>query len=446
MKNVYPEPVNPYGKLKQQVAGATAKLHTNASYLRLTILVILSLSLSLYTTKIFAQFCPTSGTTTLSSNPNTYFKGTQTSVPAASTSITLGPIGTGADFGTTPIAVGDILLIIQMQGARFNLPASVINAAYGSGAGTGSGMIATNLMAGNMEFIVATNAVPTTGGTLNISSGLTYSYANTPYGTYGQYTYQLIRVSTSYNIALSATINTAKWNGATGGVTVLNAVNQIDFAGQTINAQGAGFRGGGSLTLGGAAGTNKSDFYTLASVDANGGKGEGIAGTPQYVYFIGALVNNSIEGYPGGSRARGAPANAGGGATDSDPTSNDQNAGGGGGGNGGPGGLGGNGWFSFGTTGGRGGSAFATTGPTTYYYKPNRLILGGGGGGGSNNNNSGTPSGGAASSGASGGGLVIINATTIIGTGAINASGAAPNNTVTVDGGKLSLSRQFQPT
>ena len=43
-----------------------------------------------------------------------------------------------------------------------------------------------------------------------------------------------------------------------------------------------------------------------------------------------------------------APGNAGGGASDSNPTANDQNAGGGGGGNGGAGGLGGNGWFSFG--------------------------------------------------------------------------------------------------
>ena len=68
------------------------------------------------------------------------------------------------------------------------------------------------------------------------------------------------------------------------------------------------------------------------------------------LYYNVALVDNVVEGYPGGSYARGAPGNAGGGATDSNPTANDQNAGGGGGGNGGAGGRGGNGWLSFGVT------------------------------------------------------------------------------------------------
>ena len=115
------------------------------------------------------------------------------------------------------------------------------------------------------------------------------------------------------------------------------------------------------------------------------GKGEGIAGTPRYVYFIQCPGSIPVfEGYPGGSNARGAPGNAGGGATDSDPASNDQNAGGGGGGNGGTGGLGGNGWFSFGFTGGHGGTSFSIG--ATNYYSPSRLILGGGGGSGSTNN------------------------------------------------------------
>ena len=35
----------------------------------------------------------------------------------------------------------------------------------------------------------------------------------------------------------------------------------MDFNGNTINASGAGFRGGGGRTLSGAAGTNKTDFY-----------------------------------------------------------------------------------------------------------------------------------------------------------------------------------------
>jgi hypothetical protein len=395
---------------------------------------LLSVIFTFSITTLNAQNCPASGTTILIANENTYYPGTQAAVAAGATSITLGPIGAGANFGITPISAGDILLIIQMQGAQINVPALITSSQYGGALGTGAGMTAVNLMAGKMEFIVATNAVPIIGGTLNISAGLTNAYAYSAFGANGQYTYQVIRVSTHFNIKLGAAINAPRWNGSTGGITVISAVNQIDFNGFSVNAIGSGFRGGGSAALNGAAGTNKNDFYTMTTVNANGGKGEGIAGTPRFTSINSIVTDNIAEGYPGGSRARGAPANGGGGATDSDPTANDQNSGGGGGGNGGAGGLGGNGWFSFGTTGGRGGSAFQTgAGPTTY-YSPSRLILGGGGGGGSNNNSTGTPAGGVASSGAPGGGMVIINALTIIGTGTIDVSGDLPNNTVTIDG------------
>jgi hypothetical protein len=434
MKKVYLTTVSLYStSIPETSAVASATPKARASYMRVSAAIILGIFLIFNGVKLNAQNCPVSGTTIVSANENTYYPGTQASVLAGTTSITLGAIGAGANFGNTPIAVGDILLIIQMQGAQINIPATATNAAYGGGTASGSGFLTTNLMAGKMEFIVATNAVPVGGGTLNISSGVVNNYAYSAFGANGQYTYQVIRVSTHFNIQLGGTITTPKWNGSTGGITVLSAVNQIDFNSKTVNALGAGFRGGGSTALGGAPGTNKNDFYTLSTQNANGGKAEGIAGTPRYVYFNGSLVDNVVEGYPSGSRGRGGPANGGGGATDSNPTANDQNSGGGGGGNGGAGGLGGNGWFSFGTTGGRGGTAFQTTGPIIY-YSPSRLILGGGGGGGSNNNSSGAPGGGVASSGATGGGMVIINASAIIGTGTIDASGSLPNNTVTIDG------------
>ena len=70
-----------------------------------------------------AQNCPASGTTIVSNNENTYYPGTQAAVSAGATSITLGAIGAGANFGSTPIAVGDIVLIIQMQGAQIMIPA-----------------------------------------------------------------------------------------------------------------------------------------------------------------------------------------------------------------------------------------------------------------------------------------------------------------------------------
>ncbi len=383
----------------------------------------------------FSQNCPNSGTFSLSANENTYYPGTQATVAVGATSITLGAAGAGANFGNTPIAVGDLVLVIQMQGAQLNIPASSTSALYGGNtAGLGSGFITTNLLAGNMEFAVATNAVPILGGTLNIASGLTYAYAHAAYGATGQYTYQVIRVSSHFNIQLTATINTPQWNGSVGGVTVVSAVNQLDFNGQKINALGAGFRGGAGRKLGGAAGTNQTDFYTLSTTNANGSKAEGIAGTPKYLNVNNVLVNTGVEGYPSGSYARGAPGNAGGGGTDSDPTSNDQNSGGGGGGNGGAGGLGGNGWFSFGFTGGRGGNRFATSGPNTTYYSPNRLIMGGGGGAGSTNDGTGIFANGFSSSGATGGGLVIVNALTIIGAGTVDVTGAHLEDSVRIDG------------
>ncbi len=435
MKKVYINTVISYSKnIKEPNARSIRASARGIVQLRGIKAVILAIFFVLNGIVLQAQNCPTSGTTVLMNNENTYYPGTQATVNTGATSITLGAIGSGANFGNTPIAAGDIVLIIQMQGAQINVPAVVTNAGYGGGTGAGSGFLTTNLMAGKMEFAVSTNAVPVGGGTLNLTAGLVNAYSYAPYSaTSGQYTYQVIRVSTHFNIQLGAMITTPLWNGSTGGITVISAVNQLDFNGQTINASGAGFRGGGSRSLNGAAGTNKNDFYTMSTVNANGGKGEGIAGTPRFMYVNNALLDNVLEGYPSGSYARGAPANGGGGATDSDPTSNDQNAGGGGGGNGGAGGLGGNGWFSFGLTGGRGGSAFSTTGPVTY-YSPSRLILGGGGGGGSDNNGTGTPGGGVASSGATGGGLVIINSTTIINSGTINANGITGNSTVTIDG------------
>jgi hypothetical protein len=285
-----------------------------------------------------------------------------------------------------------------------------------------------------MEFVVANNAVPLVGGTLNLLAGTAKTYSNAAYGVTGQYTYQIIRVNPFFNVQFGATISTPLWNGSVGGITIVEAVNQIDFNGKTINASGAGFRGGAGRKLSGAAGTSKWDYVTVATKNANGSKGEGIAGTPRYINNNGALLDNIVEGYPGGSYARGAPGNAGGGATDSDPTSNDQNSGGAGGGNGGIGGAGGWGWFSAGATGGRGGYSFTTPVPLTSYSSPARMILGGGAGAGTTNDGTGIPAGGFASSGSSGGGMAIIDAASIIGTGTVNVSGAAGNNTCQIDG------------
>ena len=361
MKNVYSQSVNPYGKFrKERMSDALAGLIARVSQLRLIMAVSLGLILTLSSISLKAQNCPTSGTHTQNSNENTYYPGNTASLTAGSTSITLGAAGVGTNFGTSPIASGDIVLVIQMQGAKINVPATVTSSFYGANSnGKSAGFLPTNMLAGTMEFAVATNAVPLAGGVLNLSAGLNYTYANSVFATDGQYTYQVIRVPSFYDIQLTSTITTPQWNGRVGGVTVINAINQLDLNSQLINAVGAGFRGGGAVTKSGAAGT-LLDNYTLATNNANGSKGEGIAGTPRYMNVNFVLVDNVVEGYPGGSFARGAPGNAGGGATDSNPPANDQNAGGGGGGNGGTGGHGGNGWKTFGVSGGFGGFQFTS--------------------------------------------------------------------------------------
>jgi hypothetical protein len=125
-----------------------------------------------------------------------------------------------------------------------------------------------------------------------------------------------------------------------------------------------------------------------------------------------SVIDTGVEGLPGGSFARGAPGNAGGGGTDADPAANDQNTGGGGGGNGGVGGQGGNSWSSNQPVGGFGGAVYPAA--------ANLLVLGGGGGAGTRNNSDTIPN---ASSGGAGGGIVLVRARTVSGTGTVTANG-----------------------
>ena len=368
-----------------------------------------------------AQTCTTLITSTITTNPNTYFPANQATVSAGATSINLG----AATSGTISIIPGDVLLVIQMQGAQIN---SSNSSSYGSGGASGAGYLSNgNELAGNMEYVVASNLVPLTGGTLNLTTPLVNSYKSAAYGTDGQYTYQVIRVPMYYNLSLGNTIMAPSWNGKTGGVLVLFATNNINLNGQTVLASGTGFRGGAGRQLTGGSGSS-SDYVTLSTNKTNGSKGEGIAGSPTYINNGGTLLNSGVEGYPNGSYSRGAPGNAGGGGTDGNPSSNNMNAGGGGGGNGGAGGNGGNAWSSNAASGGKGGAVFGEV-------SGSRLVLGGGGGAGTNNDGTGTPSGGIASSGAAGGGLVIIiSQGTISGTGYVFADGGSASTNVGNDG------------
>src|ERR1700712_983940 len=98
---------------------------------------------------INAQNCPLSATSTIITNPDTYYPGVDATVSTGAKSITLGAAGAGSK----PISTGDLLLIIQMQGAQIN---STNTNSYGDGVSGGASngyLINAALQAGNMEYI-----------------------------------------------------------------------------------------------------------------------------------------------------------------------------------------------------------------------------------------------------------------------------------------------------
>ncbi len=352
---------------------------------------------------------------------NTYYPGVGSAI-AGNNILSVG-IPTGAT--SNLISTGDLLLVIQIQGSAIN-PSNSIN--YGNGV-SGTGFTSIGL-AGYFEFVVANSAV--VGGNINISgagagNGLVNSYiSSVATSSQGQRTFQVIRVPQYSTAQLASGITSDYWNGSTGGILAMDVAGSLDFKGITINLDGKGFRGGGALILNGGAGGSNTDFVTLSSDNYNGSKGEGIAGTPKYVYSpqSGAVVTNALEGYPNGSFGRGAPGNAGGGGTDGDPTNNDENSGGGGGSNGGMGGQGGFSQSSGLSVGGLGGDTLRFS---------NRIFLGGGGGAGSRKDASGS-----SGSGGAGGGIVLIQAGSITsssGTATISVNGLQGINSTNAGGG-----------
>ncbi len=352
---------------------------------------------------------------------NSYYPGTA-NVAAGGRCISVGT-RTGA---ATPIAAGDLLLVIQMQHATIN---NGDNSSYGDNVAGAPGGVTNHQTAGRYEYVAALGAVGASGGVgcgagqvaikgRGTSAGLINAYTSAARsGSTGRQTFQVIRVP-QYNAAgFSGAVNAAYWDGNTGGVAVIDVVGRLDFGGQTLNANGRGFRGGGGRGLGGDGGAGNTDYRRAVTLNAHGAKGEGIAGTTRYLYNqeTGALIDFAAdEGYNNGGAARGAPGNAGGGGTDSNAIANDENSGGGGGANGGAGGIGGNAWQSNAVNGGHGGGAFAPGGTAL-----DRIVLGGGGGAGARNNSANRQS-----SGGAGGGMILVQTGEFRGTGSITSNGA----------------------
>ncbi|MFC6223465.1 T9SS type A sorting domain-containing protein [Hymenobacter artigasi] len=368
------------------------------------------------------------------SAPNTYFPGLLTTTVGGTTSITLGPALTGTGASTTPIAAGDLVLVMQMQGASLNTTNA---ASYGNGGSQGKGNLTGSgdqFTAGLYEYAVATSAVGTTGGILTLNQALGNAYDNLDFNASsnptGQRRFQVIRVPQYSALAVADSVAGAAWNGSAGGVLALDVAGRTTFgANARLTMTGRGFRGGGGKLYSGTvstafANTDFNQLSSLTTLGTGGAKGEGTAGTPTYVNGgYTSLISTILQGYRNGSNGRGAPGNAGGGGTDLLPSNNARNTGGGGGANGGEGGDGGYGNGYAGNVSdnaqGIGGAAFGAS--------QGRLTMGGGGGAGVANDN------GLASGGNSGGGIIMLRTGAIAGTGAVRANGLGAATT-TLDG------------
>jgi hypothetical protein len=414
-----------------------------SSFTRLAANLLIGAILLLTFHSSFAQCgtAPVSGTTTITvanTIVNSYYPGTGNPTAGTSSLIvgTLNPAG-----NATTIAAGDLILIIQMQGADIN---STNTNSYGDGVNSAiaSGYLSTNLYAGYYEYA---NVTSVAGSTINLTYPLVNNYYTRAFSAGNSIrSYQVIRVPRYYNLTINASssISAAPWNGSSGGVVVVDAANVLTFTNATsvITANGSGFRGGGGKQQSGATAGNTNGSTALTNTDyrwnsavttaantTGGSKGEGIAGTPIYIPNASSstTTTGTLEGYVNGSMGWGAPGNAGGGGTDGSTATNEYNPGGGGGANGGAGGKGGSGWESglnnpnTYPTGGYGGSPYSQ-------YSLSRIIMGGGGGSGTSNNSS------AANeyfcSGASGGGIIIVRAKSYSGNGQVTANGASATN------------------
>lgn len=390
-----------------------------------------------------AQICGTpgmDGTTNRSGIVNTYYppQGSVVLLPGTKT-LQLAPVpgidSLGNHYGTIPISPGDLLLLIQMQDATINYTNDAFYGANSSTSGPdflgGTGFTSLE-NTGKFEYVISTGYVPLTGGYLTFKAaglgfGTVNTYINTPpTATRGKRTFQVVRVPQYSNLILENNIKAAPFNGDAGGVIAFDVSGTLGFSGYTIDASSTGFRSGDILPT--SRYVNQQVYLAAPVPEFHAGKGEGIAGTPKYVWNNIFRVNNvfPVDGYYGlplGSTAKGAPGNAGGGG-------NDFIAGGGGGGNGGPGGAGAHGitynrpWAPrLFPNGGRPGSAvYQRAAPD-----PSRLIMGGGGGGSSfasifgGIDRIGLGSG--KDLGKSGGGIILMNVNYIKGKGTILSNG-----------------------
>ena len=203
-----------------------------------------------------AQTCPAvpgfTGPASPSGIVNSYYPGISTA-SAGSTTVVVGTIdGRG---NATPIAAGDLVVIMQMQDASIN---SSNSASYG-GTTAGQGYTALN-SAGAYEYAAVTSF---SGGLITLATGLINTYRSASANSIsGQKTFQVVRVPQYSSATLAGQITAPPWNGSTGGIVTFDVAGNLNWAGQTIEVSGRGFRGGG-----GQASSSNATGQTLATTD-----------------------------------------------------------------------------------------------------------------------------------------------------------------------------------
>lgn len=341
---------------------------------------------------------------------NSYYPGPEGGLTVVPAAMTMLPVDDTASVGT-PIAAGDLVMIVQIQGAEIDTGGQgTVGGDYGDGPGLSDRrgtLDNAEFLAGLYEFNIA--AGPVVGGVLPLRDATLNRYvshdaivANGDGTGQGFRRYQVVRVPQFRDLTITAAgeVTAPAWNGRTGGIVAIDVARDLTVNG-IIDVSGLGFRGGSPVIPAGTPGDETDTTQTPI-------KGEGISGSPARLYSTTAGFTAGPAALFGGISGQGAPGNGGG-----TPGGGFDSGGGGGGG----GGLGGRGAVG---PGGAGAGSNAERSRGGFGYQDvDRVLFGGGGGSGSLDD----PAVLAAVSGQAGGGIVYIRSVSVAGTGTIRTDG-----------------------
>ena len=343
------------------------------------------------------------------------------------------------------LAVGDEVLLINLQGAGTNL----------ANAGNYETLIIASVNGRTVTFQTAKNKYYGTNSGDDSTIGTS--------STYQRVMLQRVPNYNSVTLNSSVALTASAWNSSTGkgGVLFFRANGTVTIpTGSTINMNGLGY-GGGTAGSSGVSSSGGESFCSLSGGSHSGGGGDS-DGTPAAIDSYcggggGGGANSAAGGNSGASGSTVGGAGGGGGNAGSTAAGNGYGGGGAGGGYGAGGagggvvgsgvvgtngsttsGAGGNGAFTTPTAWAGGGGGGGTYGDAQL----NKIFMGAGGAGGGRGDSAATttdtPVNGGA--GGKGGGIIIIGASTVsvTSTGGIQSNGTAGSdaaNTTYAGGG-----------